>query len=75
VGLMAHESTPAPGIRYDCVSRLCLFDERPPRPVTNQVTTASGKGRRGATYRDIGTALTSGNPTQRDVIRRNGHAW
>ena len=37
--------------------------------VTNQVTTASGNGRRSATRSDAEISPTCDNPTQRDVIR------
>jgi len=43
--------------------------------VTNQVTTASGNGRRSLTRSDSSIPLICGNPTQPDRIRRNRYAW
>ena len=44
-------------------------------PVTNQVTTAPGNGRRSPTHPDITMPLNCGNQTQRDAIGRNRDAW
>jgi hypothetical protein len=44
-------------------------------PVTNQVTTTSGNGRRSATHSDADIPLARGNPTQPDTIGRNRPAW
>ena len=43
--------------------------------VTNQVTTASGNGRRSATRSDVDISPTCTNPTQDDDVGRNRHAW
>jgi hypothetical protein len=40
-----------------------LFRRESLESVTDQVTTASGRGRHSLTYPDIGTALNCGNPT------------
>jgi hypothetical protein len=47
----------------------------PPEPVTSQVTTMPGSGRRSATCPDADMRLTSGEPTQPDAIGRNRHVW
>ena len=52
-----------------------MTEVRSGKPVTNQVTTTPGNGRRSATYPDTGIPPTCGNPTQPDGIRRNRHAW
>ena len=44
-------------------------------PVTNQVTTSPGNGRRSATPPDAHILLACGKPTQRNVVRQNLHAW
>ena len=44
-------------------------------PVTMQVTTPPGDGRRSATYSDTDIHLACGNPTQSDRIRRNRQVW
>jgi hypothetical protein len=43
--------------------------------VTSQVTTPPVEDRRSATQPDTDIFLTCGNPTQRDAIGRNRHAW
>lgn len=45
------------------------------RKVTNQVTTRPGYSRHAATQSDSPIAPTCGNPTRRDVILLNLHAW
>jgi hypothetical protein len=45
------------------------------RSVTNQVTTTPDDTRRGTTRSDTEIYLACSNPTQRDAIRRNRHAW
>src|ERR1039457_2443023 len=45
------------------------------KPVTIQVTTASGSTRPVQTQPDIATRLTSRYQTQRDIARRNRQAW
>jgi hypothetical protein len=47
----------------------------PEKPVTNQVTTSPGCGRRSQTQPDKTVALTCRNTTPRDAARRNRHAW
>jgi hypothetical protein len=44
-------------------------------PVTNQVTTAPGSSRRAATAPDAGIPFACDNPTGRDFVGRNRHAW
>jgi hypothetical protein len=44
-------------------------------PVTNQVTSTSGHGRRSSTHSDTDIRLACGNRTQCDAIRRNWQAW
>jgi hypothetical protein len=45
------------------------------QPVTNQVTTAPGNGRRRAMYSETDIHPTCGNRTQTDDIGQNRHAW
>ena len=44
-------------------------------PVTKQVTTTPGTARRSATSSDTTKLPICGNPTRRDAVRRNWHAW
>ncbi len=46
-----------------------------PEPVTNQVTTDPGSSRRNATVPDADITLACDNPTGRDYVGRNRHAW
>ena len=45
------------------------------KPVTNQVTTTPGISRHNSTNPDTSIRLACDNPTQPDVIGRNGYAW
>ena len=64
-----------PGLRFARSEDAAPRREVIPEPVTMQVTTPPGDGRRSATYPDTDIHLTCGKPTQSDAVRRNRHAW
>jgi len=45
------------------------------KPMTNQVTTTPGSGRRSATQLNADNVLACSNPTRSDPARRDRQAW